>query len=224
MGYLIVTESYHQLNAIFTLDKDLMRPVDGHNDQSILVQADLNVFEHPNFEEDYKDRYGGSVGLNSCCNNSGGVAGCDDVSRRKDLDMFWTNNRNHEKIPETAQDELCATVDRGCQRMAIGLETLRKLNAALPRGLQTHLVPQEYCFRSVHGTSTTKSVAVIPNQSWSSGESPAIFESKESCHAPFLISLPFLMRCKAIIYLRDCGFISRNLGLPWGVILDRLGR
>lgn len=87
--------------------------------------------------------------------------------------------------------------------MAIGLETLKKMNDALPEGLQTHLVPQEHRFRSVHGTSKTTYVAVIPTSLGNRGSllRPAVFESKESRTAPFLISLPFLLHCQAVLHL-----------------------
>ena len=87
--------------------------------------------------------------------------------------------------------------------MAIGLETLKRLDAALPDGLRTNLVPQEHRFRSVHGTSTTKFVAVIPTSLGTKGSllRPAVFDNKESQQAPFLISLPFLLHCKAVIHL-----------------------
>ena len=106
---------------------------------------------------------------------------------------------------DSTPDELCATIDTGCQRMAIGVETLKKLDAALPDGLHTVLVPQEHRFRSVHGTSSTNFVAVIPTSLGPRGSllRPAVFSNKESCHAPFLISLPFLLFCRAILVLDE---------------------
>ena len=107
------------------------------------------------------------------------------------------------RIGYTPNEDLCATIDTGCQRMAIGLNTLRRLDQALPPGLQATIVPQEQRFRSVHGTSTTKYVAAVPTSLGQRGSllRPAIFETNASRDAPFLISLPFLMFCQAVLYL-----------------------
>eukprot|EP00435_Cladocopium_sp_Y103_P068193 s512_g31.t1 len=107
-------------------------------------------------------------------------------------------NVNH-SIPE----EACATVDTGCQRMAIGYETLRQLTQHLPEELSVQLQPQEHRFRSVHGRSSTTHVAAVPTGLGKKGSllKPAVFENEESRHAPFLISLPFLLFCRAVLYL-----------------------
>ena len=107
------------------------------------------------------------------------------------------------RIGYTPNEDLCATIDTGCQRMAIGLNTLRRLDQALPPGLQATIVPQEHRFRSVHGTSTTKYVAAVPTSLGQRGSllRPAIFETNASRDAPFLISLPFFMFCQAVLYL-----------------------
>ena len=102
-------------------------------------------------------------------------------------------------FPESA----CATIDTGCQRMAIGMQTLKCLADHLPADLPVGLVPQEHRFRSVHGRSTTSHVASLPTSLGPSGAllRPAVFENPESTHAPFLISLPFLLFCRAVLYL-----------------------
>ena len=107
------------------------------------------------------------------------------------------------RVRYSPNEDLCATIDTGCQRMAIGLNTLRRLDQALPSGLQRSIVPQEHRFRSVHGTSTTKYVAAIPTSLGQRGSllRPAVFETSASRDAPFLISLPFLMFCHAVLYL-----------------------
>ncbi len=103
----------------------------------------------------------------------------------------------------TIHEDACATIDTGCQRMAIGIETLRRLSTHLPDILPVRLHRQEHRFRSVHGRSSTKHVASIPSALGSKGSllKPAVFEEGESRHAPFLISLPFLMFCRAVLYL-----------------------
>ena len=102
-------------------------------------------------------------------------------------------------IPE----EACATIDTGCQRMAIGYETLQKLANYLPDELSVGLVPQEHRFRSVHGRSSTTHVASLPTSIGPKGSllRPAVFENVESRKAPFLISLPFLLFCRTVLYL-----------------------
>ena len=158
-----------------------------------------------NFVRDYKD-HGNGV----CSVGSGDFVGpgvFDDCGSNFDRgkfehDIYWSSEKKSEGS-DISSDDLCATIDTGCQRMAIGLETLKRLDAALPDGLRTNLVPQEHRFRSVHGTSTTKFVAVIPTSLGTKGSllRPAVFDNKESQQAPFLISLPFLLHCKAVIHL-----------------------
>ena len=118
--------------------------------------------------------------------------------------VLWNEtSRNSPGISYTPNEDLCATIDTGCQRMAIGLNTLKRLDQALPAGLQTSIVPQEHRFRSVHGTSTTKYVAAIPTSLGHRGSllRPAVFETSASRDAPFLISLPFLMFCHSVLHL-----------------------
>lgn len=100
-------------------------------------------------------------------------------------------------------DELCATVDTGCQRMAIGADTLQKLNKRLPETLKAGLVKETHRFRSVHGSSMTNYVAMIPTSLGKKGSilKPAVFDTEESRRAPFLLSLPFLLHCKAVLHL-----------------------
>ena len=161
--------------------------------------------ESSNFVREYKDHRNGS-----CFVGSGDFVGpgvfddCvfKDNRRNFEHDVYWSSEKKSEGS-DISSDDLCATLDTGCQRMAIGLETLKRLDAALPDGLQTNLVPQEHRFRSVHGTSTTKFVAVIPTSLGTKGSllRPAVFDNKESQQAPFLISLPFLLHCRAVIHL-----------------------
>ena len=126
------------------------------------------------------------------------------VCSQEPFPIFWNEAvRGSQWNPVETPEELCATIDTGCQRMAIGLNTLNKLDKSLPPGLQTQLTRQEHKFRSVHGTSTTKFAAVIPTSLGTKGSllRPAIFDNIESRDAPFLISLPFLMYCKAVLNL-----------------------
>ena len=102
------------------------------------------------------------------------------------------------KFSRAQQDDgcQCATIDTGCQTMAIGEETLHRLARQLPSTLGIGLVPQEHRFRSVNGTSSTSHLATIPTSLGNKGSllRPAIFHEGESKKAPFLISLPFLLQ------------------------------
>ena len=143
----------------------------------------------------YKDPLQNDVGCASL-----GCEGC----KGGEYPVLWNETiRNNPGISYTPNEDLCATIDTGCQRMAIGLNTLKRLDQALPEGLQTSIVPQEHRFRSVHGTSTTKYVAAIPTSLGHRGSllRPAVFETSASRDAPFLISLPFLMFCHSVLHL-----------------------
>ena len=109
--------------------------------------------------------------------------------------------------PEQYPDA-CATIDTGCQRMVVGRKTLEDLARCLPPDLPVRTKGQEHRFKSVHGISNTQRVAMVPSSLGNRGSylMPAIFDNPESVTAPFLISLPFLMACKAVIYLdQDSG-------------------
>ena len=113
-------------------------------------------------------------------------------------EVYWNEKTFHETV-----DEACATIDTGCQRMAIGRETLDRLVRHLPEALPVLQIRQENRFRSVHGLSSTEHVAAIPSSLGHRGciLRPAIFEQECSRKAPFLISLPFLLHCRAILHL-----------------------
>ncbi len=143
----------------------------------------------------YKDPLQNGVGCASL-----GFDGC----LKGEYPILWNETlRNSPGISYTPNEDLCATIDTGCQRMAIGLNTLKRFDQALPEGLQTSIVPQEHRFRSVHGTSTTKYVAAIPTSLGPRGSllRPAVFENSASRDAPFLISLPFLVFCHSVLHL-----------------------
>ena len=169
----------------------------------------LDQSEFSNFCQGYKDRV-------RDVDDASGCGGCDvsGVCSQEPSFIFWNEaKRELDWNCDETPDELCATIDTGCQRMAIGLNTLQKLDQALPNGLQTQLNRQEHKFRSVHGTSTTKYTAVIPTSLGSKGSllRPAIFDNPESRDAPFLISLPFLMFCKAVLHLDPSLGLSMEL-------------
>ena len=111
----------------------------------------------------------------------------------------WYLNQQTPLIDE----DYCATVDTGCQRTAIGSSTLQKILAKQPGELQASYVNQEHLFRSVNGLSKTEKVACLPTSLGQHGciLRPAVFEQGVSARAPFLLSLPFLLHCRATLVL-----------------------
>ena len=97
----------------------------------------------------------------------------------------------------------CATIDTGCQRMAIGLNTLEQLMKTQPSELPVSFCKETHQFRSVHKVSCTNRLACIPCSLGPRGciLRPALFEEDHSADAPFLLSLPFLLHCRAILHL-----------------------
>ena len=106
---------------------------------------------------------------------------------------------------QTIDDTTCATVDTGCQRLAIGSSTLKKYAMRLPTTLQVTLHSETNRFKSVHNVSTTSKVATLPSSLGPKGTflRPAVFEDPASHQAPFLISLTFLMHCNSTLGLDE---------------------
>ena len=149
--------------------------------------SEMNSYEIVSARAAYNDRYGNSPEMEIHFAEGRGDQ-TPKPQKLRELD-----------IPE----EACATIDTGCQRMAIGYETLQKLANYLPDELSVGLIPQEHRFRSVHGRSSTTHVASLPTSIGPKGSllRPAVFENVESRKAPFLISLPFLLFCRTVLYL-----------------------
>ena len=106
---------------------------------------------------------------------------------------------------QTIDDTTCATVDTGCQRLAIGNTTLKKYAMKLPTELHVTLHSETNRFKSVHNVSTTSKVATVPSSLGPKGTflRPAVFEDPVSHQAPFLISLTFLMHCNSTLGLDE---------------------
>ena len=100
-------------------------------------------------------------------------------------------------------DASCGTIDTGCQRSAIGSETLAKLVGRQPPGLGVSFVPESRQFKSVNGISRTNKVACLATSLGPKGciLRPAVFEDPHGRHAPLLLSLPFLLHCRAVLHL-----------------------
>ena len=115
---------------------------------------------------------------------------------------------------EPVREDHCATVDTGCQRTAIGAETLRKFLANQDHQVGCCYKPEAHCFKSVNGMTSTSQIACLPTSLGRKGciLRPAIFEDGQSRQAPFLLSLPFLLYCRATLTLDPKIGLSMHLG------------
>ena len=142
-------------------------------------------------------------------------------------ELFWFENYFCDVIQKSPgiPDESCATLDTGCQRLAIGKNTLVKLMKHLPEGLHVHLVPAQNTFRSVHGVSSTTHLAAIPCALGPRGcyLRPALFADGFGLDAPFLISLPFLLKTRGQLVLDRNQSLQLRLSEPNCVIKVHLG-
>lgn len=126
------------------------------------------------------------------------------LSTLHDLFFFEQQVSSHTpKSKDPCHDFTCATIDTGCQRLAIGRETLHRYAGQLPGKLEVLIYPDVNRFRSVHGTSGTTHSAAVPCSLGVNGSylKPAIFDEGIGREAPFLISLSFMRYCNATITL-----------------------
>ena len=126
---------------------------------------------------------------------------------QEEHEVFWQEEQAQRRtwrdpMPRINED-CCATIDTGCQRMAVGQTTLDLLAQAITKEVSIGKIPQIHKFKSVHGRSETTHVATVPTSLGHRGAilRPAIFANVESTHAPFLISLPFLLFCRSVLHL-----------------------
>ena len=115
----------------------------------------------------------------------------------------------HEPISE----DQCATVDTGCQRTAIGADTLNRFLSGNAHQVGCCFKPETLCFKSVNGVTRTTRTACLPTSLGKKGciLRPAIFEEGQSRQAPFLLSLPFLIYCRATLHLDPQAGLSMHL-------------
>ena len=168
-------------------------------------------------EGDYKTGYCSS---DVCEVFQGHHEGFVDSSCISEKEILWGKTDDSVRQPESPEDQLCGTIDTGCQRMAIGSETLHRFSLLLPPELKVGTLKQEFQFRSVHGRSKTTQVATIPTSLGTNGSilKPAIFTGENSEHAPFLISLPFLLSCRTVLHLDpSCGLRAEFKRLGFSV-------
>ena len=85
-----------------------------------------------------------------------------------------------------------AVVDTGCQRSAVGINTLRRIMEKLPSDLNVKFASQQFRFSGIGGDTITKQVALIPV---CLGTTPGMLRAailEDTAEAPLLLSLPIL--------------------------------
>ena len=154
----------------------------------------VEYLEYLNFIEE-----NGSA-ISSC---SAGKPAPDSRSQQRAGYMDSAHELWYSTVSTTIPEEHCATVDTGCQRTAVGSDTLDKYLRGQPDGINIAYKAEQHCFKSVNGLTQTSKVACVPTSLGPKGciLRPAVFEDGVSQGAPFLLSLPFLLHCKATLCL-----------------------
>ncbi|CAE7370323.1 unnamed protein product [Symbiodinium necroappetens] len=174
-------------------------------------------------ESDEQMTYGGATSSSSHRRPVGPASVLSAYKERLPVHDVWFLSRSSQPLPD--DDATCATVDTGCQRSAVGSETLQKLLEHQPPGLRTIVKNEVHHFKSINGISKTDHVACIPTSLGPKGclLRPAVFEDEATRKAPFLLSLPFLLHCRSVLHLVLSGFrctgslevCKPNLAKPW---------
>eukprot|EP00435_Cladocopium_sp_Y103_P026844 s2890_g6.t1 len=89
-------------------------------------------------------------------------------------------------------EEGYAIMDTGCQRSAIGLNTLQRLQQLLPKELSVKFMNRKFRFAGIGGETVTNRVAMLPV---CFGRRPGVVHAavlEDTPDAPFLLSLPIL--------------------------------
>ncbi len=121
--------------------------------------------------------------------------------------LFYFENLICERIQKRSchseVEAACATIDTGCQRLAVGFRTLQNMLPFVPEPLKIQLRSSINRFRSVHGLSTTRRIAIVPSSLGPKGSHlrPALFEDEHGSRAPFLISLPLMLHLGCTLML-----------------------
>ncbi|CAE7233307.1 unnamed protein product [Symbiodinium sp. CCMP2456] len=155
--------------------------------------------------------YGGSTSSGSRRRPAGSASVLSAYKERLPVHDVWFLDSRSQQTP-LDDDDTCATVDTGCQRSAVGSETLRKLLEHQPPGLRTIVKNEVHHFKSINGISKTDHVACIPTSLGPRGclLRPAVFEDEATRKAPFLLSLPFL-HCRSVLHLDPVEGLSLEL-------------
>ena len=99
--------------------------------------------------------------------------------------------------------ESYAVIDTGCQRSAIGRNTLDNIASRLPAELPIKFVNQKFKFSGIGGETVTTRVALIPV---CFGQRPGMVRAavlEDTPNAPFLLSLPILKALNTTLQLSE---------------------
>ena len=94
-----------------------------------------------------------------------------------------------------------AVMDTGCQRSAIGLNTLHQLQKFLPSDLPIKFLNRKFRFAGIGGETVTNRVALLPV---CFGRRPGVVHAavlEDTPDAPFLLSLPILKALESQVHL-----------------------
>ena len=111
-----------------------------------------------------------------------------------------TNNVITESFSATVEEGY-AVMDTGCQRSAIGLNTLHQLQKFLPSDLPIKFLNRKFRFAGIGGETVTNRVALLPV---CFGRRPGVVHAavlEDTPDAPFLLSLPILKALESQVHL-----------------------
>ena len=172
----------------------------------------LRIKKAMNADDGNPTTYGGSSSSGSRARPAGTASVLSAYKERLPVHDVCFLDRQPLQTPHE-DDSTCATVDTGCQRSAVGSETLRKMLEHQPPGLRTVVKNEVHHFKSINGISKTDHVACVPTSLGPRGcvLRPAVFEDEDTKKAPFLLSLPFLLHCRSVLHLDPMEGLSLEL-------------
>lgn len=130
---------------------------------------------------------------------------------RTDESTARFNSAPFEVLTCCAQESY-AVVDTGCQRTAIGVQTLQNIISRLPPELNVKYEKQSFRFTGIGGETISTRVALLPV---CFGRRPGVIRTAilEDCpNAPFLLSLPILRALGAQVDLKQEVMRFQELG------------
>ena len=121
-------------------------------------------------------------------------------------------------------DEGYAVMDTGCQRSAIGLNTLQQLQKFLPSELPIKFLNRKFRFAGIGGETVTNRVAMLPV---CFGRRPGVVHAavlEDTPNAPFLLSLPILKALGAQVHLSNSSLQYHAIGEEGSMFYNQRGQ
>ena len=161
----------------------------------------LRIKKAMNVDDGNPTTYGGSSSSGSRARPAGTASVLSAYKERVPVHDVCFLDRQPLPTPRE-DDSTCATVDAGCQRSAVGSETLRKMLEHQPPGLRTVVKNEVHHFKSINGISKNDHVACIPTSLGPRGcvLRPAVFEDEATKKS----TLPFYPCRFFYIVVRYC--------------------